>query len=186
MFCVLRALAQSHRNRLFTSVFNFPRSYSEVATARQAAKGPNAPDINLKRNRVFGRSRGAVSIPKENNQVYSPQSNPQPIGAVKVPSPGTPVPLNTALVAAGLCVATDAIPVNKVSLVSLPSNTGNVYIGVAGMNKATLSGVLYVFSSANAAWQITNNQADNTYRLERMYVDADNANEGIYGAVDQI
>ena len=118
--------------------------------------------------------------------MYSPQSNPQPIGAVKVPSPGTPVPLNTALVAAGLCVATDAIPVNKVSLVSLPSNTGNVYIGIAGMNKATLSGVLYVFSSANTAWQITNNQADNTYRLDRMYVDADNANEGIYGAVDQI
>lgn len=120
------------------------------------------------------------------NQVYSPQSNPQPIGAVKVPSPGTPVPLNTALVAAGLCAATDAIPVNKISLVSLPTNTGNVYIGVAGMNKSTLSGVLYVFSSANAAWQITNNQADNTYRLDRMYVDADNANEGIYGAVDQI
>ena len=118
--------------------------------------------------------------------MYSPKSNPQPIGAVKVPSPGTPVPLNTALVAAGLCAATDAIPVNKVSLISLPSNTGNVYIGVAGMNKATLSGVLYVFSSANTAWQITNNQADNTYRLERMSVDADNANEGIYGAVDQI
>jgi hypothetical protein len=89
-------------------------------------------------------------------------------------------------VAASLCLATDAIPVNKISLLSLPSNTGSVYIGIAGMNKATLSGVLYVFSSANTAWQITNNQAENTYRLDKMYVDADNANEGVYGAVDQV
>lgn len=118
--------------------------------------------------------------------MYSPQSNPQPIGAVKVATPGTPVPLNTALVAAGLCLANDAIPVNKISIVSLPSNSGNVYVGLAGMNKATLSGVLYVFSSANSAWQITNNQGDNTYRVDRLYVDADVANEGIYGAIDQV
>lgn len=118
--------------------------------------------------------------------MYSPQSNPQPVGAVKVPTPGTPVPLNTALVTAGICAATDAIPVNKISIVSLPSNTGNVYVGLAGMNKSTLSGVIYVFSSANAAWQITNNRAENTYRFDHLYVDADTANEGVYGAIDQV
>jgi hypothetical protein len=118
--------------------------------------------------------------------VYSPKSNPQPIGAVKVPTPGTPIQLNTALAAAGLCALTDPIPVNKISLVALPSNTGSVYIGVKGMNKDTLSGVYYMMTSPNSAWQITNNQAENTYRLDLMYVDADNANDGVYGAVDQI
>lgn len=118
--------------------------------------------------------------------MYSPIFNPMPFGPVKVAVPGTPVQLTSHLVAIGECLASDPVAVNKISIVSLPSNTGTVYVGIAGMNRATLQGVLFAFSAGNTGWQITNNEAVNTYRLDQMYVDADVAGEGVYGGIDQV
>jgi hypothetical protein len=118
--------------------------------------------------------------------MYSPNFNPMPFGPVKVSAPGTPVGLLTNLIARGECLAGDPVPVNKISIVSLPSNTGAVYLGTAGMNKSTLQGVLFRFSAANIAWQITNNEAANTYRFDQLLVDADVAGEGVYGGIDQV
>jgi hypothetical protein len=118
--------------------------------------------------------------------MYSPNFNPMPFGPVKVPAPGTPVGLITNLVSQGLCLAGDAVGVNKISVVSLPTNTGAVYLGIAGMNKSTLQGVLFVFSSANTSWQVTNNEGLNTYRFDDLFVDADVAGEGVYGGIDQV
>jgi hypothetical protein len=117
--------------------------------------------------------------------MYSPNFNPMPFGPVKVPVPGTPVGMLTNLVAQGVCLAGDAIPVNKISIISLPANTGAVYLGIAGMNKATLQGVLFRFSSANSGWQITTNETANTYRFDHLVIDADVAGEGVYGGIDQ-
>ena len=78
------------------------------------------------------------------------------------------------------------MPVNKATITSLPTNTGNVYLGIAGMNKTTLTGVLYVFTSANVSWPLTNNVGLNTYQFDGLYVDVDVAGEGVYGAIDQV
>ena len=118
--------------------------------------------------------------------MYSPNFNPMPFGPVKVPAPGTPVGLLTNLIAQGLCLAGDPVAVNKISIVSLPSNTGAVYLGTKGMNKTTLQGVLYRFSGANSSWQITTNETDNTYRFDHLVLDADVAGEGVYGGIDQV
>jgi hypothetical protein len=118
--------------------------------------------------------------------MYSPNFNPMPFGPVKVSAPGTPVALIASLVARGVCLAGDSVEVNKISIVSLPSNTGSVYIGIAGMNKSTMQGVLFVFSAANTSWQVTNNVAANTYRFDQLQVDADVIGEGVYGGIDQV
>jgi hypothetical protein len=118
--------------------------------------------------------------------MYSPIFNPMPFGPVVVPVPGTPVELNTQLVANGVCMRGDPVEVNKISVVSLPSNTGAVYVGIAGMNKSTLRDVLFVFDASNIGWQVTNNEGANTYRFDELYVDADVAGEGVYGGIDQV
>jgi hypothetical protein len=96
------------------------------------------------------------------------------------------VELTAQLVASGACLQGDPVAVNKISVVSLPSNTGSVYVGIAGMNKSTLQGVLFVFSASNIGWQVTNNEGANTYRFDEIYVDADVAGEGVYGGIDQV
>jgi hypothetical protein len=118
--------------------------------------------------------------------MYSPIFNPMPFGPVKVTAPGTPVALTTNLLAQGTLQGGDPVAVNKISVVSLPSNTGAVYIGIAGMNKSTMQGVLFAFSAANIGWQITTNEGLNTYRFDEIYVDADVAGEGVYGGIDQV
>jgi len=118
--------------------------------------------------------------------MYSPNFNPMPFGPVRVPVPGTPVQLTAHLVASGVCLQGDPVPVNKVSIVSLPSNTGAVYVGIAGMNSSTMQGVLFAFNAANMGWQITNNEGANTYRFDEIYVDAVVAGEGVYGGIDQV
>ncbi len=116
--------------------------------------------------------------------MYTQLYRPQPIGPVKVATPGTPVSVLSALIANGLCVAGDRVAVNKIDLQGLPVNTGNVYIGFAGMNKSTLFNVLAVLAPGQD-WNVTNNVGKNTYAFETMYVDADTAGDGVYGSVDE-
>lgn len=116
--------------------------------------------------------------------MYQPILKPQPLGKVTVVTPGAPVALTSALVTAGVMASGDPAFVNKVNVIALPGNTGNVYVGAATMNKTTLAGVLAVITPGDD-WQATNNMGVNKYPAHKYFVDADNANEGVYGSLDQ-
>jgi hypothetical protein len=117
--------------------------------------------------------------------MYSPSFNPMPFGPVTVATPGTLVRLAAKLIALGTAGASDAIAVNKISVIAIHANIGAVYLGIAGMNRATLQGVIYAFQ-ADGIWEITNNEGMDTYRFDQLWVDADNATDGVYGAIDQV
>lgn len=127
---------------------------------------------------------------------YVCQSTPQPIGPVTVTTPGTPVQLTafmqTITVGSGtMCVATDAVLCNKISITASPythtgvGNTGAVYIGQQGMVKATGAGVIAVIYPGQS-FSITNNVGMNIYDLSKLYIDADTAADGCIGAIDTI
>jgi hypothetical protein len=123
--------------------------------------------------------------------MYSPPFRPQPFGPVTVTTPGTLVSLMSQLVAQGICHATDRIAVNKIDLKPLTfnrsgaGNIGNVYIGYAGMNRATGHNVLVVLTPGGPDFSITNNVGFNTYDFDTFMMDADNAGDGVYGSTDQ-
>ncbi|MDP9169823.1 MAG: hypothetical protein M3N54_04340 [Acidobacteriota bacterium] len=110
-------------------------------------------------------------------------NRPQPFGPVKVVTPGTTVSLVSTLIANGLCLAGEPVRANKIDIQGMPGNTGNVYIGYAGMNRATLANVIAVLK-AGQDWSVTNNVGINTYSLDAMLVDADTAGDGVYGSID--
>lgn len=127
---------------------------------------------------------------------YTPQSVPEPIGPVTVPTPGTPVQLTTFMqtitVGSGkMCVATDAVLCNKISLTASPythsgvGNTGAVYVGQQSMVKATGAGVIAVIYPGQS-FAITNNVGMNIYDLSKLYLDSDTASDGIIGSLDTI
>lgn len=115
--------------------------------------------------------------------MYKQLNRPQPFGPVKVATPGTLVSLVSTLITNSLCAPGDPVRVNKVDIQSLPGNTGTVYVGFAGMNRATLANVIAVLR-AGQGWSVTNNVGINTYSLEMMFIDADNAADGVLGSVD--
>ena len=123
--------------------------------------------------------------------MYSPPFRPQPFGPVTVTTPGTLVCLTSQLVAAGVCTAADHITVNKIDLKPLinnhggAGNTGNVYVGFVGMNRATGYNVLATLVPGGPDFSITNNVGFNTYALETFMIDADNAGDGVYGSTDE-
>jgi hypothetical protein len=98
------------------------------------------------------------------------------LGKLPVPTPGTPVrptfPPTLSLHS-----------VHAVTIVALPGNTGAVYIGVAGMNKTTLAGVLQILPiptiNALPSFQASIAEAGNGISLDQLYVDADTAGEGV-------
>jgi hypothetical protein len=128
---------------------------------------------------------------------YTPQLNPQPLGNVTVTTPGTPVQITLALqsTAAGsgnvVNAATDKVLVNKISLIASPithtgaGNTGNVYFGSRTMNRSTLSGVIGIIAPTGS-FSITTNVNLNAYDANALYIDADNAGDGVYGSLDTI
>lgn len=121
---------------------------------------------------------------------------PQALGAVRVATPGTKVSLVSVLIAAGLMTIDDAFSVNKITLWAFPltgsapagwtgpTNAQTVYIGEKTMNKTTLAGVVATIPPGGF-WSITNNVGANVYLTQSIWVDADSANDGVYGNVDQ-
>lgn len=96
------------------------------------------------------------------------------LGKVAAPTPGTPVQLS----------APASLPaVRSLTFSVIAGGSGKVYLGVAGMNKSTMAGVLKEF------WPNTGTGPDDTYVLQLhpreaynvtdFYVDANNANEGL-------
>lgn len=125
---------------------------------------------------------------------YCPQSNPQALGNVTVATPGTPVQITKTLqsTAAGsgniVGSSTDPVLCNLISIITSPitqaggGNTGKVYIGSSGMVRATLAGVIAVLSPGQSI-PLTINVALNAFDANKLYVDADTANDGIYGSL---
>jgi hypothetical protein len=111
------------------------------------------------------------------------------LGKVIVVTAGTPVGLLDTLVypyvggaAGGLKAAVNGqkIRVTSILFVVTPGgNTGNLYIGVKGMNKATLAGVLFIIPAAAAGavnWFTLPAQgfgAGNEITPEDIYIDGD-------------
>ncbi len=123
--------------------------------------------------------------------MYNPTSRPQPFGPVVVTSPGMPVSLISQMAASGICLTTDHVPVNRVNITPLTmnhsgaGNTGNVYVGFAGMNKTTGFNLLVTIPPGGSDFSITNDGGANIYSLESILIDADNAGDGVYGSSDQ-
>jgi hypothetical protein len=96
-----------------------------------------------------------------------------PLGRVNVPTPGTPVPL-----AAGNLYA------NRIYVQVIPGLTSKFYIGVAGMDKSTMAGVIRILYP-NAAggisdfWEITSFVPSDPLRLADYFLDCDVATEGV-------
>ena len=115
-------------------------------------------------------------------------TNPMAFGPVVVTTAGTPVLLNSALIAQALALVGDPVPANKIALLGLPTNTGSVYIGAKNMNKTTLAGVIIKLGPLGGnqpiSYTITDNVHLNQYRLDLLYADADNNGEGLYGHFD--
>lgn len=107
------------------------------------------------------------------------------LGPLKIAVPGTPqrvtsiLPLNTG----GLVNDRAAFTCHAVLLQALWNNTGKVYIGTADMVKATLAGVSAVLAipTANAipGYSISLTLAPSGVDLSTLWVDADQANEGL-------
>ena len=104
-------------------------------------------------------------------------ANPNPLGVLQ-PVPGTP--LNVTANYPGLINQ----PVNSMYFQVLPSNTGDVYIGIANMmDKTTGVGVIAVLRPPTAnhlpdlAWQISGDP--NPYVVGQYVVDCDDADDGI-------
>lgn len=100
------------------------------------------------------------------------------LGVVRVPTPGTPVPITTDL----------SVRVMQVVFRTVPGFTGKTYIGLAGMNKssANMTGVVRILSEPPAfgpqdgeSIPPSPNGATNVVRLADFWIDADVANEGV-------
>lgn len=133
---------------------------------------------------------------------YLPLSNLQPLGSVTVTTPGTPVRITTGLLSTVnaantvsgfvLDAATDVVAANKINVYPSPithagaGNTGNIYLGLAGMVRATLAGVIYVMAKTSSGYSFTNNVGLNTYQAQNLYIDADTAGDGISGVLETV
>jgi hypothetical protein len=103
---------------------------------------------------------------------------PKSLGKVPVPTPGTPVPLT----------ANSSIYAARVRVQTVIGETGRIWLGVIGMNKATHVGVLKQFWPTGAggagasipadSWEVNESGGDNTLQLSSLYLDAAVAGEG--------
>jgi len=99
--------------------------------------------------------------------------NLTPKGKIGVPTPGTPVPIETA---AFLTAAA------KIHVQTAPANTGKTYLGTPTLNKSTLAGVVHVFAPAAAPFEaidLESHADDDCLQLAQYAIDADVAGEGL-------
>ena len=99
----------------------------------------------------------------------------QPLGLITVPTPGTPVP-----------VSAQNLPAVRAYFQGQIGGVGKVYLGVAGMSKASGAGVMKVFWPTGAGGGIPDQYTidglragDEDLDMSVFYIDADNAGEGL-------
>lgn len=98
----------------------------------------------------------------------------QSLGLVRVAAPGTPVHVSAASL---LCDHVNIQP--QKSLGPAVDNVGAIYVGLAGMNKGTGVGVLYVLKpGVPAVTNATKTKGALTDNASNYWIDADNAGDG--------
>lgn len=102
------------------------------------------------------------------------------LGSTTVPTGGVPVPLTVP--------ATLTPPKGHALLLQpLPSNTGRIYVGVFGVNRTTLAGVLAILPTptvnALPAFTVSIAQASNAIAVGDLWIDAEVSGEGVFGSV---
>lgn len=100
--------------------------------------------------------------------------NINPLGWIKVSTPGTPVPVSTNPEAAA----------SKLFFQVIPGLTGKTYAGAPSMNKTTLSGVSRILwpnatGGFSETFYIESQDGENSIRLAEYAIDADVAGEGL-------
>jgi len=121
---------------------------------------------------------------------YNPVTNPVMLG-VLAPTAGTPVRLTSGLVGAlvdpnlpyGNANSGDDLWAQKIELQAPPGNGGNVYIGIAGMNKTTLAGVIKILEPGQQ-WPIFHYSGLNKYHVGEWFIDADITGSQLIGFAD--
>jgi hypothetical protein len=104
------------------------------------------------------------------------------LGPLTVPTPGVPVPFSSILPSAPSTFDVNN-NVHACIMEAISSNAAKVYIGMAGMNKTTLANVLMVLPVPTVnlipTFSISVTQGANALDLADLYLDADNAGNGI-------
>ena len=109
----------------------------------------------------------------------------QVLGPVSVPVPGTPVRLTAGVTAnaEGIINNPERFTCHAVLLQAKPANQGKVYIGWAEMNRTTLaevSGVLAIpTDNSIPSYSISLTLSPAGVALSELYIDADEANDGV-------
>jgi len=103
----------------------------------------------------------------------SPSLQPRSIGKVAVPSPGTPARVTSET----------AIRAHRIRFAVAIGETGRVFLGVQGMNKASGAGVVKEFwptgAGGGVADELVLESAAGDLRPSDYYVDANTAGEGL-------
>ncbi len=105
------------------------------------------------------------------------------LGKITVAVSGTPVNV-PAPVLPGQGPALPALStVHALVIEALAANTGKIYIGIAGLNKSTLAGVLLTLPVPTAnfipTFSVSLTAAANALSITDLWIDADNAGEGV-------
>ena len=100
---------------------------------------------------------------------------------VLVPTPGTPVPLSTSIHTA-----------HSIQVQPILANAGSVYVGIGGLVKGTLVNVMAVLPKPSSStsgplppWSAANEAASNGISVQEVFIDADNANDGVIVTIIQ-
>ena len=103
----------------------------------------------------------------------SPSLQPRSLGKVAVPTPGTPVRVTS----------DTSIRAHRIRFAVAIGETGRVFLGVAGMNKATGAGVVKEFwptgAGGGVADELVLESAAGDLRPSDYYVDANTVGEGL-------
>lgn len=102
------------------------------------------------------------------------------LGKTTVPVPGTPVQI-------AIPAAVDPKSCHACIIEVLPNNTGKVFVGVSGLDKATLANVLVILPIPTVnlipAFSISIAGAANGISLKDLWIDTDIANEGTLASI---
>ena len=112
-----------------------------------------------------------------------PKGNPVALGRVNVVTPGVLVNLTVNF--------TDLLPTPRtpgasyeraaksISVQADPANTGNIFVGVAGLTRATGVGV-FIELAPGQLFTFSQNDAPNAFDVGDFFIDADTAADGGY------
>lgn len=116
---------------------------------------------------------------------YALTSKPEATGKI-APTSGTPLSLTSNLTGAyGNTDPSNDLWANKISVSTLSSNAGKVYVMKLGGSRSTLAGVLAVLTPGQS-WATGDYSRSNTYHAGAFYIDVDTTGDYCYGSIDVV